>query len=193
MFIFIHVWFYPPQAIVAMFFNGPTGLITAWIAILHQSGLISRYIIERTILPEPLRNIFDSVVRQNGSDKLVAKVTIKHLEEQRVKTTWQQNLLKWAEEWDKAIRNPYYWVKFAVIVFFNLVPFFGPYILIFLRSPGKGRALHSRYYAIKKFTPEQSHAFFNANRAQYTRWVIFNFIFTFIACFFFPFFFHLVF
>ncbi|GMM34070.1 hypothetical protein DASC09_013950 [Saccharomycopsis crataegensis] len=176
-FTFVHIWFYPPQAFVATFFNGPTGLITSWFAILQQSGIISRMIIEKTILPGPLKKIFDSVLRQNAPQRFISKVVAKEIEEKKEKEklatrpvgeVLKSQLMVFSDEVIYYISNPYYWIKFFLIIFFNLFPFFGPYILIFLRSPGKARNLHERYYAIQEFNKEDIKTFFNANRAFYT-------------------------
>lgn len=173
----MHLYFFPPQALVAVFFNGPTGIFTAWIAILQQSGIISRFIIEKTLLPGPLKSIFDSVVFQNANDSLVAKMLKLQLKEKKeaqiLKAKSTSELLQmryntFVQQWYSYISNPYYWLKATLIVFFNLIPFFGPYILVFLRSPGKGRNLHKRYFLYKNFKKEDGLIFFNAHRADYT-------------------------
>lgn len=144
---------------------------------LQQAGIASRFIIDKTILPGPLKEIFDSVLRQNGS--LALSKQLHDLNEKERKAAQivdetpfdlllRQRLASAFATWVSYLQNPYYWIKFGAIVLFNLIPFFGPYVLIFLRSPGKARSLHARYFAIEGFSPEDINVFFNAHRPSYT-------------------------
>jgi hypothetical protein len=56
-----YVFLYPPQAALALFFNGPSGVLTAWIALLHESAVASQLISEVLLMPTPLRLLFDAV------------------------------------------------------------------------------------------------------------------------------------
>lgn len=57
---FMYSMFYPPQALVAIFFNGPTGVFTAWLAMMQQSAMAARYVSAWIVLPTPMRMLFDA-------------------------------------------------------------------------------------------------------------------------------------
>lgn len=167
--MFVHIFFYIPQALVAVFFNGPTGIVVAWIGCLQQAGIISRLIIDRTVMPGTLTRIFDVVLRKHASDKLLSELVVQQKREAENPVSLQQALRTGYTDWAKSITTPYYWLKFFIIVFFNMIPFFGPYVLIFLRSPSKAKSLHSRYFQIKAWDAHEIQMLFNSRRADYIR------------------------
>jgi hypothetical protein len=60
-FAIFYVFLYPPQAAIAFFFNGPSGIVTAWLALLHESTVASQLLSEIFLLPTPLQMLFDAV------------------------------------------------------------------------------------------------------------------------------------
>lgn len=60
-YVFMYTMLYPPQALVAFFFNGPTGVLTAWLAMIHQSAVVASMLSKWLLLPTPLRMLFEAV------------------------------------------------------------------------------------------------------------------------------------
>lgn len=50
----------PPLIIVAIFFNGPTGIFTGILAVLTQASLFSTKITQWLVLPTPTKMLFDA-------------------------------------------------------------------------------------------------------------------------------------
>lgn len=59
-YVMMYAMFYPPQAIVAIFFNGPSGIFTAWLAMIQQSARAARYVSMWIVLPTPMKMLFDA-------------------------------------------------------------------------------------------------------------------------------------
>lgn len=57
-----YLFAYPVQAVAAFFFNGPSGIFTAWVATMHQAAVATQILSHWLILPQPLTSIFDTVI-----------------------------------------------------------------------------------------------------------------------------------
>jgi hypothetical protein len=61
-----YVLFYPIQAVAAFFFNGPSGIFTAWVATMHQAAVATQILSQWFILPQPLAAMFETVCTDTG-------------------------------------------------------------------------------------------------------------------------------
>lgn len=177
-FVTCFVWFYPIQALVSFYLQGPSALLSTFFLIFHQSGLISRLVLEKTVLKEPLRKIFDDVLIDQGLAEFVAQgsLLIDARERERKEARKALPIYRriyndyFAMFFDPTYLTtvPYSATKTTSLLILHSIPIIGPWFLLFLRSGTKGRALHKRYYDLKDFDERQIKAFFRARSSEYS-------------------------
>ncbi|KAG5354811.1 hypothetical protein CJU89_6605 [Yarrowia sp. B02] len=163
-FFFMYLFFYPISAAFAFLFNGPTGLFTAWIALLQQSTVIAGILGDMFLLPTPMKMLFDSILSREGLDDIVVagkqkrptpvpppqtrvKVLLKHLPLTLVFPTWL--------------------VRLTVTVLLHFIPIIGPFVAILVNAPRRGRNAHARYFELKMMPKFDIEQFTRVRRGQY--------------------------
>ncbi|ODV63531.1 uncharacterized protein ASCRUDRAFT_21208, partial [Ascoidea rubescens DSM 1968] len=177
-FITCFVWFYPIQALVSFYLQGPSAFLSTFILIFYQAGMISRLVLEKTILKEPLRKIFDEVLINQGLSEFVAKGKLiidaknKEKKEKRKAQPLQRRIyddyvaMFFSVSYITSI--PYSITKTVFLLVLHSIPIIGPWFLLFLKSGKKGRTLHQRYYDLKDFDERQIKTFYRARSSEYS-------------------------
>lgn len=163
-YIAMYSMLYPLQAVIAVFFNGPTGLITAWFALLHQSAVMSNMIAKWFLFPTPLKMLFDAVMTKEGFDDLVVKGRSRRV----VVPSLLMRVKLYLQTIPRNMLLPFWAFKLLFTFILHFVPVIGPIILVFITAPKRGSAIHSRYFELKGWTSHQIGRFMDGRRGQYT-------------------------
>lgn len=158
-----YIFLYPPQATMAIFFNGPSGMITAAIALLHESAVAAHLISNMFLLPTPLRLLFDAVLSREGFDDLVLKGKLRRT----VNLTPVQKVKRSIKQTPKSIVFPLWFVQCIVRICLHFIPFAGPVILILIDGPKHGKKAHQRYFELKGMDEKAVKSWVSDRRAQY--------------------------
>lgn len=158
-----YVFLYPPQAVLAFVLNGPTGVVGAFIAMLQQAVAISRGLSELFLLPKPLKTIFDGVLVQKGSDKIVLagrqpRTNVDEPDFQRV--------INYAKAAPRKILMPVWLFKLLIRVALNFVPILGPVALIFMDAPGTAERCLGRYFELRDWDEQRIRHYMRTNWDQ---------------------------
>jgi uncharacterized protein involved in cysteine biosynthesis len=162
-FVLFYTFLYPVQAGVALFFNGPSGLVTAWLALLHESSMAAQLISEIFLLPTPLRSLFDTVLSMEGLDEMVVAGRLR----KRLDDSPIVRVKKFVKHTPKNLIFPLWTLKCAIKISLHFVPFFGPVCLVILEGPKHGRRMHRRYFELKGLNVKQEKAYISERRGQY--------------------------
>lgn len=163
MYFMFYIFLYPPQAVLALFFNGPSGIITAWIAILHESTVAAHLLAEATVLPTPLRGVFDSVMTREGFDDLVVRGRLRRA----VRPTFFSRLKVSLKNAPKNILFPAWILTCLVKISLHFVPVVGPVLLVLMDGPKHARRCHRRYFELKGFDQLKEEQYVRDHRGQY--------------------------
>lgn len=158
-----YVFLYPPQAGLAIFFNGPSGVITAAIALLHESAVAAQLISDMFLLPTPLRLLFDTVLAREGLDDLVIKGKLRR----RSSMTPLAATKRFFKQTPKKVIFPFWAIQCLIKISLHFIPIIGPLILIILEGPSNGRKAHKRYFELKGFDDKAEKSWVAERRAQY--------------------------
>lgn len=162
-FILCYTFLYPLQALVALIFNGPSGLITTWLALLHQSSIASHLVSGIILLPTPLRSLFDMVLSMEGLDEMVIAGRMR----KRIDDSPVVRMKRFFKQTPQNVIFPVWVFKCTAKIFLHFIPFIGPVFFVFLEGPKHGRRLHRRYFDLKGLTPKQEKAYISEKRGQY--------------------------
>lgn len=163
MYLLFYIFLYPPQAALALFFNGPSGIVTAWIAILHESTVAAHLFAEATVLPTPLRGVFDSVLSREGFDSLVVKGRLRRV----IRPTFFSRLKMSIKNAPRSIMFPAWVIQCSIKVALHFLPVFGPVLLVLMDGPKHARRCHRRYFELKGFDQNQEDQYVHDHRGQY--------------------------
>lgn len=158
-----YIFLYPPQATMAIIFNGPSGMITAAIALLHESAVAAHLVSNMFLLPTPLRLLFDAVMSREGFDELVLKGKLKRT----VQLTPLQKVKRYFKQSPKNIIFPMWFFQCLIRISLHFIPFVGPIILVLIDGPKHGKKAHRRYFELRGMDEKAIQAWVSDRRAQY--------------------------
>lgn len=146
-FTLCYIFLYPTEAAISFFFNGPAGVVTAWIAISQQAMAFTRAIAGLWLLPTPLRIMFDSILSREGQDRLVLLGELRKSAElsERAKVA---RMIKRAP---KKILWPVSVARLLVHIILTFIPVIGPMITVVLDAKRTGVRCQERYFELKGF------------------------------------------
>ncbi|CAN6641431.1 hypothetical protein TRVA0_018S02322 [Trichomonascus vanleenenianus] len=159
-----YAFLYPPQAAMAIFFNGPTGIFTASLALMHESSVAAQLISNMFLLPTPLKLLFDAVMSREGQDELVLKAKL----HDRVKSPGTMYKFKqYIKESPKSMMMPGWMLKSLLKITLHFIPILGPLIIVVMDGPKHGKRLHGRYFELKQMDSKELDAYVKDRRGQY--------------------------
>lgn len=163
-YVLMYSMLFPPQALIAIFFNGPTGLFTAWLAMIHQSAVMASMISRWLLLPTPLRMLFEAVLTKEGLDDLVVKGRARRV----YRPSLVMKIRMFVQKIPRNVLFPLWLIKSLALLILHFIPIIGPLILVLIAAPKRGRAAHARYYELKGISQTEVKHIVDARRGQYT-------------------------
>lgn len=163
-YVFMYSLLYPPQAVIAIFFNGPTGLLTAWLAMIHQSAVVASMLSRWLLLPTPLRMMFEAILTKEGLDDLVVRGRARRV----YKPSLILRIRTYIQKMPRNFLIPLWFIKSAGMLLLHFIPILGPMLAALLAAPKRGRATHTRYFELKGYTALEIKHAVDSRRGQYT-------------------------
>lgn len=157
------VLLYPAQTAIALVFNGPIGIITAWVALLNEVAVTVQFISQLLLLPKPLRVMFDTILSREGLDDLVVKGKLRKF----VEPTPLDQLKKKMRNLPKKLIWPTWTIKAATKLILHFIPILGPIVLVASQGPKMAQECHERYFQLKGFDAKKRKSYVTSRRAQY--------------------------
>lgn len=154
---------FPIQFIVLTLIAGPFVFISTWISVIHQSIVISAFIVTFFMMPEIQRITFDAVLSKEFADDAILLARLRRI----VKVPFWIKCGNFIIKIPQALTFPYVVVRAIILVLIGFIPFIGPCIVILLQAPSKGLQSHSRYFIIKGYTKPQIKSYYRENTGGY--------------------------
>ncbi|EON99045.1 putative protein family protein [Phaeoacremonium minimum UCRPA7] len=158
MFLFTYI----PQVSVLVFVNGPLAVFTTVLLILSESSTIINIISRTWFLQDAILDTFDGT--------LVAKDATSLVTEGRELKSGSDPIARLG----KILKNPFErfspkaLVRYVMYLPLNFIPVVGTVIFIFLQGRTRGKAVHGRYFQLKKWSNSQKSAWLQEHTAPYT-------------------------
>ncbi|CUM66467.1 uncharacterized protein PRCAT00004131001 [Priceomyces carsonii] len=154
---------YPVQAAIMVLFTGPLAIITAWMAVLQQSGIVSVFIITYLLMPEIQRVAFDAVLSRECADDVVLLGKLRRV----VKVPFLVKCGNFLWKVPTVLILPYTICKALLIFVLSSIPLLGPVIVVLIQAPSKGLQAHARYFALKGYDKKKINEIYKANTGAY--------------------------
>ncbi|PRT54473.1 Outer spore wall protein RRT8 [Wickerhamiella sorbophila] len=160
--VFCHMFLFPPQAALAIFFNGPTGLITSWIATIQQAMALTMALSEIMLMPAPLRMLFDAILTKEGHDRLVTTGNIRRDAEE----SYHERIVRFVKRLPQRIIFPFWMARLLFNVLLTFIPIVGPIISVLVNATGVGARCQERYFELKGYAAPELKRYIQTRRGQ---------------------------
>ncbi|KAK9463501.1 uncharacterized protein V1516DRAFT_667933 [Lipomyces oligophaga] len=161
-------WFtigYPPQMIIMIFLNGPFGMVSAFVLVLHQTLYLYNLLAKVLFIKGAHKELFDTVLRMRGLDKLLDDAPLPYpeiLDRDAVGRVYDETRFKLQMQWRIIARRltaPSVIVKEGLRFPIQFIPVVGPYLVAIIGSVDYARNSLRRYYQLKGWNEHQIHLY----------------------------------
>jgi len=153
---------YLPQVSILVFVNGPLAVFTTVLLILNESSTIIDFIAKNWLLKEAVLDTFDGVLIEQGETELVK-------EGREVKSDEDGR-----ERLGKILKSPFgglslkALLRYFIYLPLNFIPVIGTIIFILIQGRNRGKAVHGRYFQLKRWSSAQQESYLEQHVGPYT-------------------------
>lgn len=158
MFVFTYV----PQFAVLVLFNGPLAVFTTVLLILNESATIINLVSRTYLLQDALLDTFDGTLVARNAENIVR--------EGRQLQPGSDPMQKLG----KILKSPFQKftpkaiIRYIMYLPLNFIPVVGTLAFIFIQARGRGKAVHDRYFQLKKWSSSQRASWVKKHAGPYT-------------------------
>ncbi|KAI9740086.1 MAG: hypothetical protein M1818_004837 [Claussenomyces sp. TS43310] len=159
---FMFIFAYLPQLAVLVFVNGPLAAFTTILLTLSESSTIITLLSKNFLIADALVDTFDGVLVARNESGVVA--------EGRQLKSGSDPINKLGKLFKSPFEKftPKAFIRYVMYLPLNFIPVVGTAIFVGLQGKARGRAAHTRYFQLKKWTPSERESFLKEHAGPYT-------------------------
>lgn len=162
-FTLVYVFLYPPQAAIGLLFNGPVGLLGAWIGMAQEAAAFTQILSAILLMPTPLRIMFDAILTKEGHHRLVQSGKLR----QKGEVSDHMVIMRFLKRLPMRLLFPIWFFKILVRLSLTFIPVCGPVILVVLDANGTSERCFQRWFDLKGFDEAECRSFIRKRRGQF--------------------------